>query len=248
MNKIHDAFDNIEASEELKSSTMRFLHEQRERQRPRTSYFAWGKSLAAACAVFALFFGICGYTMLTPVSYISIDVNPSLELALNRYDRVISAVAYNEDGEIILDAVNVKGQFYTDAIDTIVDSQIMQSYLTKDSALTFTVAANNSEKQISILTDIENCPSCQRHHGKSYATDISSISAAHESDLSFGKYAAYLVLSQYDSSVTTEDCRGMSMDEIHQQIYQHENDGWHDGYGNGYGNGNMGMHHGYGHE
>lgn len=243
-NRIQSAFDRIEASEELKSSTMRFLRTEREKRRFRMARPAWGMAFAAVCAVFVLTLGIggYGYTVRKPVSYISIDVNPSVELALNRYDRVVSASAYNAEGESILESVNVKGQLFTDAIDTIVDSPAMQPYLAGRPALTFTVAANDSGKQAALLTDIENCPGSQKHHGRSYAADISSLSEAHESGLSLGKYAAYLSLSQYDGTVTTQDCRDMSMDEIHQQINMHERDGQHNG------NGHSGFGHGYGHE
>ena len=47
---------------------------------------------------------IGGYSYIqTPVSYVSIDVNPSVELTLNRVDRVISATAFNGDGEAVLE-------------------------------------------------------------------------------------------------------------------------------------------------
>jgi len=234
-NRIQDAFDNIKASKELKSSTMRFLQMEREKRSPRqVRRPVWRKTLAAACAMLVLMVGFGGYyTIQTPVAYVSIDVNPSVELALNRYDRVVSATAYNEDGEIVLDGVTVKGKLYTEAIDLIVESDAMQPYLTEDSALTFTVAAGDSNKESTILSGIENCSGCQEHGGRSYTADVNSMTEAHDSGLSFGKYAAYLVLSQYDNTVTTEDCQDMSMAEIHSQISEHENDGEHTGNGNG---------------
>ena len=45
-----------------------------------------------------------------PVSYVSIDVNPSIELALNRFDRVVYAAAYNLEGEEILNGLSLKGK------------------------------------------------------------------------------------------------------------------------------------------
>jgi len=227
-NRIQDAFDNIEASEGLKSSTMQFLQTEREKRNPRQFRRpVWGKAIAAACAMLVLMVGIGGYyyyTMRTPVSFVSIDVNPSVELALNRCDRVVSATAYNEDGEIVLDGVTVKGKLYTEAIDLIVESDAIQPYLAEDSDLTFTVASGDSNKENAILTGIENCSGCQKHGGQSYTADVNSMTEAHDSGLSFGKYAAYLVLSQYDSTVTAEDCQNMSMAEIHSQINEHEND------------------------
>lgn len=221
-NRIHDAFDQLETSEKLKSSTLQFLHDEREQRLTRAARPV--RSIAfAACAVSALFLAIGLYTMQMPVSYISIDVNPSVELTLNCYDRVIAATAYNEDGENILKGIRVRGRLYTDAIDAIIEGTAMQPYLTPDSALTFTVAASDSTKEDAILTGIESSPGYQSHNGQCHTADVTSLPEAHASGLSFGKYAAYLVLSQFDSAVTPEDCRNMSMSEIHSQINEHQN-------------------------
>lgn len=246
-NRIQEAFDQIEASEALKSSTLRFLQMERERRNRRVFLFGWERAVAVACAALVLCLGGGFYTVKTPVSYISIDVNPSIELSINRFDRVVDTAFYNEEGEALLTDVQVMGLRYTEAIDAIVESEALQPYLGKKASLSFTVAAGDSEKRAAILTGIEECSGARKHHGQSYEADISSIPDAHESGLSFGKYAAYLALSQYDSTVTTEDCRGMSMGEIHQQIDSHERNGGvnesnheivHPGFSHGHGHGN----------
>ena len=37
----------------------------------------------------------------TPTMEISVDINPSIELGVNRFDRVISVDGYNEDGQAL---------------------------------------------------------------------------------------------------------------------------------------------------
>ena len=65
--------------------------------------------LAAACAAFALL-GVGGYHVAsTPTAFVDIDVNPSIGIELNRFDRVVSARAYNEDGAELLEGVDVSG-------------------------------------------------------------------------------------------------------------------------------------------
>lgn len=242
-NKIQDAFAQIHASPKLKEDTLRFLQAERSRrsrqierigriERSRrtglTGPGRWQHAFTAVCAALALVVGIGVYhTTQTPVSYVSIDVNPSVELALNRYDRVVSATAYNDDGELILDQVNVKGTRYTDAIDTIIESSAMQPYLTDRSTLTFTVAAYNPDKEVSILNGVNSCSGCRSRGGQSYRAEISNLPTAHDNDLSLGKYTAYLTLSQYDNTITTKDCHNMTMTEIHHQIRKHQNNGNH---------------------
>lgn len=256
-NRIRDAFQYIEAGQDLKSSTLAFLKNARQadagrlelqetpsrmtpRRRPRrllpcVPRSALKLALGAICALFVLLVGTGGYTMLyVPVSYVSIDVNPSIELSLNRLDRVICATAYNEDGASILDDISVGGKYYTDAIDLLMDSPAMLNYLTEDAAPTFTVAASSSKAEQMLLLGVQGTRGCSGHGGTSYITDIHTIEDAHAYGLSLGKYAAYRILSQYDASVTTQDCQHMSMSEIHNRIAEHEHNGQeHHGHGAG---------------
>lgn len=130
--KIHKAFDNIKADNRLKESTKQFLLANRKNKtslalakRP-----ALQNKFAIACLAIVLAAGIRGYLWIqSPVSYISIDVNPSIELALNRFDRVVSVTAYNPEGEEILQDLSLKGKIYTAAIDEIVENQAMDIYI-----------------------------------------------------------------------------------------------------------------------
>lgn len=101
-NKIYDAFEHVTADAGLKESTMRYLSDKRQKNVRRFRHPVQA-ALAAACMVVVLLLGMNGYSwFLAPVSYVSIDVNPSVELALNKLDRVVSATAYNKQGEELL--------------------------------------------------------------------------------------------------------------------------------------------------
>lgn len=64
---------------------------------------AWFGS-AAALLVFS---AVSGWAYLSPYSYVSLDVNPSIEYSLNRFDRVLSVKAVNDDGEEILKQISL---------------------------------------------------------------------------------------------------------------------------------------------
>lgn len=234
-NRIRDAFDSVRAEEELKSRTKEYLQEARQQaekreRHPRAGKASFRLAFGSLCVMLLLFLGIGGYTFLRiPVSYVSIDVNPSIEFVLNRLDRVISAEAYNEDGKMILDNVAVEGLYYTDAVERMMESEAMKPYLSENAGLTFTVAADSGERENALLSGIENTSGCREHGGVGYGADISAVQEAHETGLSLGKYAAYQILSHYDSSVTTEDCHNMTMSEIHGLIEAHEHG--HNGHG-----------------
>lgn len=224
-NKIKNAFDSVKADSSLKESTMQYLAKQRARRcHP---FPAVRRTLAAVCAMLILAAGIGGYSWVqTPVSYLSIDVNPSIELALNSFDRVVSAAAYNEQGESLLKELSLKelslkGKKYTEAIDAVADSSILKEYLTPEEELVITVAADSSRKE-KLLSGVQDCSGHIGHNCRSVSAEPDIVSDAHENGLSVGKYQAYLVLSQYDETVTVHDCRDMSMTEIHGRILEHE--------------------------
>ena len=101
--KIQQAFDNIHADTRLKNATKWSLALKRRRKARRKTILILIPSFLALFLVIALW----GYTWIrTPVAYVSIDVNPSMELALNSLDRVVSVYAYNTEGAEILDGLS----------------------------------------------------------------------------------------------------------------------------------------------
>lgn len=223
MNKINEAFEGIKAEEELKKSTMEFIAQQRsQRLNPQKNIVRYSLA-AAAVIIFTLALGI--YEMwFVPVTVVSIDVNPSLELRVNRLDRVLSAKAFNDDGTEILDSLSVTGKNYEQAIDTVLNDSEFSEYLNSDSNLTFTVASENDEE---IISRINGCLKNTGQQGVCIAASSDAVNEAHSLGLSLGKYQAYLEISQYDNTITPEDCRNMTMKELNdlkKELSQSEND------------------------
>ena len=236
--RVQEAFEAIKAEEALKESTKQYLRAERERRGGASRRVPARRWALAACALLALFIGIGGYRAAArPVSYISIDVNPSIELALNRFDRVVSAEAYNRDGAAVLDAVSVRGLSYTQAVDAIVESAAMAPYLGADSALVFTVASGSEEKAETLRAGLEGCAGCKHYGGESCLGGLADMEQAHENGLSLGKYSAYLRLREYDDSLTPERCRDMSMAELRELMEQCAPGSGTPGHGSGHGHG-----------
>lgn len=153
--KIRDAFLEVKASDALKKDTASFLA-QEIGKRSKTTKFNYRRSLATVLVVLMIFFSIGGYSVwATPVSYISVDANSSVELTLNRFDRVISVASYSEDGPLVIDEVSLKGKTYTDAIDLLFDSETMRRYLTDDAELFFTVVSDQEDKLMGGIKNVK---------------------------------------------------------------------------------------------
>ena len=96
------------------------------------------RSAAAAAAALVLIGGGAGtYTYQTAFacSYVSLDINPSIDFVLNRMDKVISVDALNEDAEPvveILEEEGVRGDSLEEALEKTQTILIENNYITED--------------------------------------------------------------------------------------------------------------------
>ena len=214
MNVFREEMGKIHASEELKRNTLQYLNRYREKTVTTARRSAWQYIAAAVC----LFFLACagGYFVYSrPVSYISIDVNPSIELGINCFGRVVSAAAYNEDGEEILKQVSLKNVSYMQAIDNLLENERSGGFLTEDTLLVFTVIADKPE---AFMAEINADDVIRKYNALTYRSDQIRMQEAHRYEMSFGKYRACLELQQYDESITIGDCHAMTMGDIRNRI------------------------------
>lgn len=214
MNEFKKSMMGIQASEQLKRDTLSYVKDQREKRLLAKPHRSLRMAAAMACAVFLLFIG--GYAVYNhPVSYISIDVNPSVELGINCFGKVVSAEAYNGDGQEILNQSSLKYASYMKAIDELLKLEASKGFLAEKTLLVFTVISDKSD---SVLSDIRSNPSWRGYNVLTYTSDEICMEEAHQQEMSFGKYRAYLELAGYNSNVTVEDCHDMTMGEIQGEI------------------------------
>lgn len=91
--------------------------------------------IAAIAACFILVFGtLMGFLMMNsqPYGYVSVDINPSIEYRLNRFNKVVRVSAVNQDGEALLAIIgieNLKGEDIESALSLTVNELSVQGYL-----------------------------------------------------------------------------------------------------------------------
>ena len=57
-----------------------------------------------------------------PAALISVDINPSIELEVNKANQIISATSVNEDGQQVLDDLDLEEKDLSDGVDAIVSA------------------------------------------------------------------------------------------------------------------------------
>ena len=186
----------------------------------KTPLFKW--VALAACVALCLCGTLVGQFVYqahyTEVSYICLDVNPSFELCLNHENLVINAIAYNDDGKELMDKIDYKNKHYEDVINDIFHHDSFQEYLTEN--LTITIVSKDDTE---IQERIEHHMESAKCDGKILCSDSLTRETAYSNHCSVGKYIAYEELSQYNQDITLEECKGMTMHEIYEEIDKHHN-------------------------
>lgn len=217
-----DAFDSIKADLQLKDSTYVFLQSEiaKRSQKPKIFKFNRFVYVAITC-VFLMVCGVKGYSFyFEEISFVSIDINPSIELTLNRFDRVISVKAYNDDGKKIIKSLNVKNKSYNDALEILINNDIFKKYINNNSYVSFAVQSNDIKKENTLLTEVQNsADNLITAHHKGIQVNCSTVDdsirqQAHGHGMSVGKYQAILELQEFNPDINIDDYRNTSMKDI----------------------------------
>lgn len=236
------AFDKVHAPEQLKMRTIEMIEAQRMRQtdgvvdqadaadgqadvaddasiptkkKIRVIISLRAKIALAACAVLiALGIGGGAYAYQTPVAYVGIDINPSIELGVNYFDRVVSAEGVNADGQDILSETNVVGMSYEEALASLNDSLANKGYLTADAAVAVTVMCDDDSRCSNLEETSQRCFSSAGQGVHCSRATSTEHHEAHESGLGMGKYLVWRSLVDAGVDISADDVAHMTMSEL----------------------------------
>ncbi len=246
-NKIAGIFDKVHTEDHLKAKTTNYLYAEIRKRRgaARTGYWR----LTAACASFVLLLCFGGFSYrayFMPVTYIDMDVNPSIELTLNRLGKVIGYQAYNDDGTEILNTVEVDRIDYRQAVEKLIDVMGAEGYFEKESLLSVTVQTKENGKKDGILRSLqETIDAAGTKYRYGITSDVYAVTeevkhSAAEHHVSPAKYLLIQELTGLDEDINFEECKGHSVYELQQQVRercgqeeyeQHDNPHTHGGSG-----------------
>lgn len=174
------------------------------------------KIALAACAVLiALGIGGGAYAYQTPVAYVGIDINPSIELGVNYFDRVVSAEGDNADGQDILSEINVVGMTYEEALASLNDSLTNKGYLTANAAVAVTVMCDDDSRCSNLEETSQRCFSSAGQGVYCSRATSTEHHEAHKAGLGMGKYLAWRSLADAGVDISADDVAHMTMSELH---------------------------------
>ncbi|NCB33419.1 MAG: hypothetical protein EOM64_06000 [Erysipelotrichia bacterium] len=220
MNKLRKAFQEVHAEEELVSSAKDFLEQ--NRKEPGSQKRKRALTFAAACAALILTLTGGSVFYFTPVYAIGIDVNPSLEIGVNRFDQVVTVSGYGAESEELVGSLNLKYHSYEDALNLLMSSPTIVSCLNSGEEAIITVVSEDGGSVQRIVDTI----SCQRYvqqgNVECRMQDSKNLDEAHASGMSVGKYEMYVQLAAYDASLTPEKVQQMTMKQLRRLLQSYE--------------------------
>lgn len=188
-------------------------HPARTERRPARPLTRRAAIALAACLALAAV-GVGGYAWAqAPCAYVAIDVNPSIELGINRLGNVASVRAYNEDGERLLQALDLDGLAYADAMAAL--EERLRGYLDDGATVEMTVVCDD-ERQAAELEQVGvGCLSASGS-GSVHCSHASSEEhhAAESAGMGLGKYRLYLELVAAGVDISPEEASAMTMREL----------------------------------
>jgi hypothetical protein len=121
-------------------------------------------ALTAATLAFLVFFSSTAYAYYTPVSSVVVDINPSIRLDLNRWNRIIKSTPLNEDGKKVLSELKVQNKSLNDGLDSIVvqakkDNFIDSTYTEDGKTITIDIKSSKQIEDFSLSKFEENIKS-----------------------------------------------------------------------------------------
>ncbi|HYE81366.1 MAG TPA: anti-sigma factor domain-containing protein [Clostridia bacterium] len=181
----------------------------------------------AACFLACIFLSTGVYAYYTPYSYVSVDINPSITLSLNRFERVIAVEPLTEDAAGLIEASeNIKNKEIDEALSEIIKSASEEGYISKETEnqVMVVVSAKNPGQEEKLAAAVNAAAAVELskvndNYGVTVEkTSVEDYKAALSNKVSPGKEILAGRLMEVNPEIKAEDARKMSVKEIMSHI------------------------------
>ena len=195
---------------------------------PKKKRKRWAPLVAAACLALVLVGGGGGYYYYSAnnavASLVSLDVNPSIQLEVNKNEKVLSATPMNDDGVEILDGMDLKGTQADVAMYAIIGSLLQHGYVDElANSILITVEDNDQARgeklQQELTAQADAALANAQVNGSVLAQTLQNsqelTQKAQEYGISTGKAALIqAIVAGSNNTKTFEELVGLSINEL----------------------------------
>lgn len=185
----------------------------------------WVHAMGTLAAAFAMVLG--GLFTVNRISnsridaLIMLDVNPSIELTVNRNDRIIDVETRNEDAVTVLDNMDLKNIPVDVAINALVGSMLKHGYIQENAnSILLSVESANEEKSAALQRELTQSISQQLNMvngaviSQNLTSDDELQALAAEHQISYGKAALVQKILNENSHLLFADLAQLSVNQL----------------------------------
>jgi len=96
----------------------------------------WGTMAACLCLLL-----LGSWVWQSPIGTVRMQINPDVQMSVNRFDRVVALEGLNEDGAALIDGYHAYGKGMKAVSDELADRAMEQGYLADGGKITLTVSS-----------------------------------------------------------------------------------------------------------
>lgn len=176
-------------------------------------------TLAGVALAFTVFAGALGlYNENFQTVYI--DINPSVALKLNRFERVVGVEYLNNDAKNLLAGVKLVGCDASDALTTVITACDNAGYVNASSEIYISAESNNDKDSEKILTKLKaRAEASKGQESETYTVNTYKASKTEKEnykkeELSPAKYNIIREIIDGDDDYELDDLKSKTMDEL----------------------------------
>lgn len=172
-------------------------------------------------------------------AYVSVDINPSLEIEINKVGSVLRVVPLNEDAEQLINGLNSRGIKLSQTIDSILKKLKESNVINEvgDNYILFSSTLNNNkntsdkeylndkQKLDNIINSLEyDIEAKEKSKIKMYIlkTDINERKKAQSAGVSTGRYVLFNKYKDFKNGLSIEEARSMDIDVLLKGVLSNE--------------------------
>ena len=159
---------------------------------------------------------------LSPSGYISLDVNPSVEIETNRFGKVISVKGINDDAKKLLTDYKLKDHDLDDVVENIVDRMISEGYISESKKNDILITVDDPKmpeetlKKVNkkVASYLEKRSLKAQIVGQQLQVNDKLLENAHNNNISVGKMALIEQMNSISKDLTVDNLADMRISDL----------------------------------
>ncbi len=113
----------------------------------KTHFPRWAKAVASMAAALVIVFGLWLNLNYSTEAVVAFDVNPSIELSVNRSEKILRVNPRNGEAETVIGEMDLKGINLDVAVNALIGSMVQKGYISDlNNSILITVNSKNAKK------------------------------------------------------------------------------------------------------